>query len=125
MAITETINTNWKNLTGKTNSEQSKLNSKLLEAVIDVAVGCADTYVTGGIVTDLSACGTISTIITASVNEVSNGLKGEYNPVACCAAATATIQFYESGAICVPLVELPAAAADIMCITFKVHVLGF
>jgi len=125
MAITSTINTNWKNLTGKTNSRQSALTSKLKEAVIDVAIGCADTYPTGGIVTDLSACNTITTIVTASVNEVSVGLNSEYNPVACDAAATATIQFYESAATGLPMLELACGSAELQCVTFKVHVIGF
>lgn len=125
MAIVSTVNTNWRNLTGKTNSRQSALTSKLKESVIDVALGCADNYVTGGIVTDLSACGTITTIVTASVNEVSVGLNSEYNPVALCAASTATIQFYESAGAGLPMTELACASCETNCITFKVHVIGF
>jgi len=125
MAVVETVNTNWRNLTGKTNSRQSALTSKLRETVIDVTIGCTDTYPTGGIVTDLTACGTITTIITASVNEISTGFVGQYNPIACDAAACTTIQFYEGSGAGATLTELCCGNTDIRCVTFKVHVIGF
>lgn len=127
MAITSTINSNWKNITGKTNSRQSALTSKVKEAVIDVTIGCADTYTTGGIVVDLSACGTITTILTASINEVSSSLQAQYNPVACDAASTATVQFHDevAAACATALAEIACASALIQCVTFKAHVIGF
>ena len=129
MAIVETVNSDWVGITGKTLSIQSKLNSKMLETIVDVVVGCADTYpmCQGGIVTDLSACGRLATILYADIFNVSNSLQGQYNPAACCAAATGTVVFSDElpGASAVALAEIAGCSAAIQCMTFRVHVIGF
>lgn len=129
MAVVTTVNCSWQDLTGKTLSTQSKLNSKMLEVVVCVAIGaCNYPMCNTGYTVDLSLQGRITTIIKATPEdlEVTNTLlRAQYVPAACDAAATGTLHYYEVAAVCTPFGELAACAACAACTTVKFHVIGF
>ena len=129
MAVVTTVNTDWQNITGKTLSHQSVLTSKMKEAVVCVAIGsCNYPMCNDGYVVDLSLCGRITTIISATPEdlEVSNTLLvAQYVPDTCNEAATGTLHYYEAAGNCAPLRELPACESDAACTTVKFHIIGF
>jgi len=129
MAVVTTVNCDWQAITGKTLSRQSVLTSKMLEAVVCVAIGaCNYPACNAGYVVDLSLCGRVTTIISAIPEplEVSNTLlTAQYVPAACGAAATGTLHYYEVAAVCTPFGELAMCATDAACTTVKFHIIGF
>ncbi len=129
MAVVTTVNCDWQNITGKTLSHQSVLTSKMKEAVVCVAIGsCNYPMCNAGYVVDLSLCGRITTIISATPEnlEVSDTLLiAQYVPDCAGAAATGTLHYYETLATCGPLGELPACESDAACTTVKFHIIGF
>ena len=131
MAVVTTVNCDWQNITGKTLSHQSVLTSKMKEAVVCVAIGaCNYPMCDTGYTVDLSLCGRITTIISATPEhlEVSNTLLvAQYVPDCCNEAATGTLHYYEvaAGACPLPMSELPACESCAACTTVKFHIIGF
>ena len=130
MANTVAVDSNQQSLTGKTLSIQSELTSKLLTTVVDVTVGACDTYATGGITTDLSLGGRITTIIEASIISNDGGFILEYVPAAAGAAATGKFKFRgvdpaDAGGAIVSFPEIANASALVQSVAYKVRIVGF
>ena len=132
--VVATINTNYTNLTGKTIGLQAELNSRLQVAVICQTVGMCEDYpmCAAGYTVDLSAGGRITTLISVEVGNHTDGACNvdgyltEYRYAACCAAATGTLHFFETGAVvATPLDEIPACDCALNCAVFRFRVIGF
>jgi len=132
MVVTTTVNADYDRMTlGKGLDIQSKLNSKMKEVVACVAIGaCMYPMCNAGYTVDLSFGGRISTIISATPQNLevaaNEMLVTDYVPAAGNAAATGTLHFYETGgAVTTPLDELDACSCVAACSTVKFHIIGF
>jgi hypothetical protein len=128
MVTTVTVNADYDNLTiGKNLTPQSALTSKMRTAVLDVAFDCMTPYTTGGLTVDLTACGRISTIITAVPANGPDGLLLKYVadccPVDC--ASSGTLLAFQTATCMAPLVELCACDTDLQCQTIRFNITGF
>jgi len=141
MAIVSVINSNWTQIAGKNLTRQAALTGGLKETVICVTVGMCCNYpmCQAGYTVDLSACGRITTIISAVPENVRTAAcctiltVTAYVPAMCDAAATGTLHLYEGATMAVvacctvpaALTELPDCATDAACKTVRFHVTGF
>ena len=122
MTITIGVNANYQSLVGKTLSTQAELLSKLKVAIVDIDLS-SESYVTGGIVTNLSLDGRLTSILAVEVLEVSTGDKVEYVSGAGDAASLGLLKIYQTGSLDAPLNE--KTNSESTTLTCKLRVFGF